>query len=583
MAEQPVQRRLAAILAADVVGYSRLMEVDESGTLVVLKARRKEVLEPLVGKHCGRIFKITGDGVLVDFASAVNAVQCALELQAGMAAANENQPADRQVVLRIGVNLGDVMVEGGDLYGEGVNLAARLESLANPGGICISGDVYRHVRSKLHLDFQDLGEQKVKNIAEPVRAYRIQTNDAGPGVVEAPRAERPAPALPKKASIAVLPFTNMSGDPEQEYFADGLTEDLITDLSKVAGLLVISRHSSFTYKGRSADIRSVARDLGVQFIVEGSVRRAAARVRINVQLVDAKDGTHLWADRFDRDLSDFFILQDEVVGRVVSALSGLLPSVRLAKRQRATSIDAYDLFVRARVMVNQSDDNNKAARSMLERAIELDPEFADAHACLALSHLHGRVYWGEASDPNGSLALAAAQRAVALDPGNADAHAVLGNVLIYRGRLVEGTAEMMTALQIDPNNADCWGYLAEAKGWEGNAVEGIDYIGNALRLNPHPPGWYYWCLGFVKYAAGQYEEAIQALRHEATHRSESQRILAASLVQLGRLEEAKLEAAQFLAAHPHFSIENWASTQPFQRDADRQHFIDGYLKAGLPM
>jgi tetratricopeptide (TPR) repeat protein len=220
---------------------------------------------------------------------------------------------------------------------------------------------------------------------------------------------------------------------------------------------------------------------------------------------------------------------------------------------------------------------------MLERAIQLDPEFADAHACLALSHLHGRVYWGEASDPNGSFALAAAQRAVSLDPRNADAHAVLGNVLAYRGKLVEATAEMMTALQIDPNNADCWGHLAEVKAWEGNAVEGVDYMGNALRLNPLPPEWYYWCLGFVRYVAGQYEEAIQVLRLKATHRSESQRILAASLAQLGHLEESKLEAAQFLAAHPHFSIKNWASTQPFQHDADRRHFVDGYLKAGLPM
>jgi Tfp pilus assembly protein PilF len=361
-----------------------------------------------------------------------------------------------------------------------------------------------------------------------------------------------------------------------------LAEDLITDLSKVPGLFVISRHSSFAYKGKAVDIRSIASDLGVKFAVEGSVRRAATRVRINVQLIDAEDGTHLWADRFDRDLADIFLLQDEVVGRIVSALAGVLPSARPVPRQRATNLEAYDLFVRGRIMVTQSIESNRAARPLLQKSIELDPSFADAHAWLAMSHLCGWAYWGEATEPHRSLALEAAKRAVALDPENASAHAILGDVLVFFGKPDEGAEELATALRIDPNHADAWAFLGENTAFAGNAVEGIEHAQKAFRLNPHPPGWYYWLLGLVQYAAGRYEDAVETLRHEATHRLGSQRILAAALAQLDRLDEAKLEAGQFLAAHPHFSVRHWASTQPFQRETDRQHFIEGYLKAGLP-
>jgi TolB-like protein/class 3 adenylate cyclase/Tfp pilus assembly protein PilF len=569
MAEERFQRRLTTILASDVVGYSRMMEADEAGTLAALKAWQKDLLEPLVAQHQGRIFKITGDGVLVEFGSAVNAVQCAVDLQHGMAAANDEQPEDRHIVLRIGINLGDVMVDGSDLYGDGVNIAARLEGLAEPGGILVSATVNDHVGTKVKTGFEDLGTQTLKNIAQPVRMYRVT---GIPAV---------APKLASnKASIAVLAFTNMSGDPEQEYFVDGLTEDLITDLSKVEGLFVISRHSSFAYKGKSVDIRSVAKDLGVRFVVEGSVRRAAARVRINVQLIDATDGTHVWADRFDRDLADVFVLQDEVVGRIVNALSSVLPSARPIARPRATNLEAYDLFVRGRVLVNQSAESNRAARALLEKSIELDPSFADAHAWLAMNHLGGWVYWGEA-DAHRSLALAAAERAVSLDPGNAGAHAILGEVLIYLGKPDAGAAELTKALEISPNHADAWVILGEVKTYEGSAVEAIDHTRRAFSLNPHPPGWYYWYLGFIEYAAGQYEDAVKTLGREGIP-SGSQRILAASLAQLGRLEEATAEATRFLAAHPGFSIKQWANTQPFQRPTDRQHFIDGYLKAGLP-
>jgi len=573
MAEERTQRRLAAIMVADVVGYSRLMQADEAGTLARLKKRRSEVLKPAVERHRGRIVKYIGDGVLIEFASAVDAVECAVQLQQAMESANAGLPEDRRIRLRIGINLGDVIVEGSDLYGDGVNIASRIEALADSGSVVVSRTVYNHVRGKVQVGFEDLGEQRLKNIAWPVQVYRAQL-----GREVAPR---PALALPDKPSIAVLPFTNMSNDPEQEYFVDGLAEDLITDLSKVPGLFVISRHSAFAFKGKSVDIRSVAKDLGVRFVVEGSVRRAASRVRINAQFIDAQDGTHLWADRFDRDLADFFLLQDDVVGRIVSALAGVLPSSRALPRQRATNLEAYDLFVRGRVQVMLSLESNRVARALLQRSIELDPGFADAHAWLAISYLWNWTYWAESLETQ-SLALATAQRAVSLDPDNAGAHAILGYALIHDRKMDVGAAELTRALQINPNHADAWAFLGVTKAFEGSAVEAIESLRTAFRLNPHPLGWYYWHLGYVQYAAGQYEEAAETLRHEATHRSGSQRILAASLAKLGRMEEAKLEATQFLAAQPYFSARQWGSTQPFRNEVDRQHFIDGYVKAGLP-
>ena len=558
------------------------MEADESGTLAQLKALRKELIEPKIVEYRGRVVKTTGDGILLEYASVTDAVQCSVDIQEAMAQRNASVPEDRRIQFRFGINLGEIIIEGDDIYGNGVNVAARLEAMAEPGGICISGSVYDQIQSILSMVYEDLGEQTVKNISAPVRSFAVrmgETKERTP-----PAAQSAAPAAERdRATIAVLPFDNLSADPEQEYFADGLAEDLITDLSNVPGLFVISRHSAFAYKGKSIDIRSVAKHLGVRFVVEGSVRRAAARIRINVQLIDAEDATHLWADRFDRDLADIFVLQDEVVGRIVYALADLLPSAQAIARQRTTNLEAYDLIVRGRVLVTQSFESNRAARPLLERSIELDPSFADAHAWLAMSHLCSWAYWGEAMEPGRSLALAAAQRAVSLDPENASAHAILGYVLLFGGKPDAGAAELATALGINPNHADAWAFLGELKAFEGNALEGIEHFRKAFRLNPYPPGWYYWLLGLVEYAAGQYETAVETLRHESTHRLGSQRILAAGLAQLGRMEVAKAEAAQFLAAHPHFSIQHWGNTQPFQREADRQHFIDGYLKAGLPM
>jgi TolB-like protein/class 3 adenylate cyclase/Tfp pilus assembly protein PilF len=581
MTEERVQRRLAAILAADVVGYSRLMEQDESATLTALKERRRTVLNPLVVQHQGRVMKVMGDGVLVEFASAVNAVQCAMDLQAHMENANTTLPENRRIVLRIGVNLGDVLVEGGDLYGDGVNVAVRLQSLAEPGGILIAGPIYDQIRNKVHAEFDDLGTRTFKNLTHPVRVYSIGESAGGEDRSSESRRGEPL-TIPSRPSIAVLPFTNMSSDPEQDYFADGLAEDLITDLSKVTGLFVIARNSSFIYKGKPVDIRSIAKDLGVRYVVEGSVRRASDRVRINAQLIDAKENAHLWADRFDRDLAEIFRLQDEVVQKIVTALSDVLAAAPAMISRRAANLEAYDLFVRGRALVAQLAEGNRRARPLLQRSIELDPGFAEAHAWLAMSHHFSWAYWGEAKEHHLIPALTAAQRAVSLDAENAVAHAILGDVLIFDGRPDEGAAELAAALRLNPNHADAWAFLGELKAFQGSPTEGIADLRKALRLNPHPPGWYYWLLGLAQYVAGRYEDAIETLRHEATHRMGSQRILAASLAQLGRLDEAKREAAEFLASNPHFSMQNWASTQPFRHEKDRQHFTEGYARAGLP-
>src|SRR6266568_3835742 len=374
-----VERRLTAILAADVAGYSRLMGGDEEGTLVQLKAHRSALVDPKITEHRGRIVKTTGDGVLVEFSSVVDAVRCAVDVQRGMAERNAGVPQEKRIEFRIGINLGDIIIDGGDIFGDGVNVAARLEGIAEPGNICISDDAYRHVRDKVDVPFEDAGEQSLKNIARPVRAYRVWISGAESRV-------RPALALPDKPSIAVLPFHNMSGDPEQEYFADGIVEDIITALSRFKSLFVIARNSSFTYKGRAVDVKQVGRELGVRYILEGSVRKAANRVRITGQLIDSATNAHLWADRFDGALEDIFDLQDQVTASVVGAIGPQLEQAEIerAKRKPTESLDAYDYFLRSMAGVHQftRDANNDALR-LFNKAIELDPEFAAAYGAAA--------------------------------------------------------------------------------------------------------------------------------------------------------------------------------------------------------
>ena len=572
-----MERRLAAILAADVVGYSRLMERDEAGTLAALKERRRAIVDPLVKKHRGRIVKLMGDGVLVEFGSAVNAVACAIELQAAMDSANAGAAEGQRIVLRVGINLGDVMVEGSDLYGDGVNIAARLEGLSEPGGLCISGSVFEHVNGKLPHSFVSLGPQTLKNIDRPIQIYRLAGKD-GPG----PAVSGLELPLPDKPSIVVLPFVNMSDDAEQSYFADGLTEDLITDLSKVPELFVIARNSSFAYKSRSVDVRQIARELGVKYVLEGSARRAVDRVRINAQLIDARAGGHIWADRFDRDLADIFAAQDEVIGKIVEALVGKLAAASLKERYRPANLEAYDLCLRGRAEWAHSSEAGVEAIPLFERAIALDPNYADALRWLALSQNHAWAYLNRPMDPLRQQSMASAKRAVELDPEDSGAHWVLAYVLLFERRWDESAKEFEISLRLNPNDADAWSDFAELKCFDGRGVEAIACSQKALRLNPHPPSFYFWTLGFAQFTAGQYEAAVKTLRNEATYRTESRRLLAAALAQLGQLEEAREEAKLYLARNPQFRISHWFETHPYRDLAVRDRFLEGLRKAGLP-
>jgi TolB-like protein/class 3 adenylate cyclase len=578
MAEERVQRRLAAILAADVVGYSRLMEQDEVGTIAALKERRRTILMPLVAHYQGRIVKVMGDGVLVEFASAVNAVACAVELQKQMAAANDGLDEPRHILLRIGINLGDVVVEGSDLYGDGVNIAARLEAIAEPGDILVSGTAYDHIKNNIKAGFSDLGSRSLKNIAAPVRVYRVQPQASAPRQPSGWE-QRPLP-IPDQPSIAVLPFTSMSSDPDQEAFADGLVEDLITDLSRNAELFVIARNSTFAYKGRSVDARMIARDLGVRYLLEGSARRAQGRVRINVQLIDAQGGGHLWAERFDRSLEDIFAVQDEVIGRIVEALVGRLKAPPI--RKRPSSLEAYDLCVRARRLTGISPQASNEARLLLERAMSLDPDYAEARRWLAFVLWEGWSNWGARAETDRRRALELAESAVRLDPNDAGNRWVLAHMLAYERRWAESDAEFAAAIALDPNHADAWAIRTEVTALAGQAEAAIEQAHRAFRLNPYPTAWYYWELGLAQYAARQYGAAVETLRKEATYRTGSRRILAASLAQLGRMNEARQEAALFMASFPTFTISYWIATQAIRDPTMGEHFAEGYRKAGLP-
>lgn len=572
MAERPIQRRLVAILAADVVGYSRLMEQDEAGTLLALKARRRDMFVPLVANHHGRVVKVMGDGALVEFSSATDAVQCAIQLSKAFVEANEGVPEGRRILLRIGINLGDVIIEGSDLYGDGVNVAARLEQLAEAGGICVSQNVYDQVKRKFDVAFDELGPQSVKNISEPIVAYRVRSGSRTTSQGSLP--------LPAKPSIAVLPFSTMSNDPEQDTFADGLVEDLITDLSRSTSLFVIARNSSFAYKNKSIDVRRIAGDLGVRYLLEGSARRAAGRVRINVQLIDAIAGNHVWAERYDRSLEDIFAVQDEVTAKIVEALVGRL--VTPLPRNRPKSMEAYDLCVRARVLNEISPQASQEAQLLLGRAIALDPSYAEPYRWLAMNRWLAWVHWGESSALNKPLSEELAEKAVALDQNDAGCRWVLGLLLAYGNRWTESDEQFARSLELDPNHADAWACLSDLSVLSGQPAEGLEQIQRAFRLNPYPACWYYLVKGQAQYALCQYEAATQTLRHEETYRTHSRRLLAASLAQLGRLEEARREAEMFLVTNPHFRISYWAASQPFRDRAALDHFLDGYQKAGLP-
>ncbi len=575
MAHEHPQRRLAAILAADVVGYSLLMGQDETGTLTALRNRRKEVLEPAIARYQGRIFKVAGDGVLAEFSSAVNAVHCAVELQRGMTAANAGLPQNRRIVLRIGVNLGDVMVEGSDLYGDGVNIAARLESIAEPGGICISAKVYDEIRHKLELVCDDLGEHRLKNIATPVRAFHIKDIGEARAVESLP--------VPLKPSIAVLPFSNMSDDPEQRYFSDGVTEDIITELSRFRSLFVIARNSSFQYRDRAVDVRRVGQELGVRYVVEGSVRKMDGRVRITAQLIDAETGNHLWGERYDRSIDELFKVQDELTRTIVATLVGRLElaEVKGVASRRTGSLTAYDMFLRGVVrMRGYAAVDNQRAREFFEKAVTLDPEFAAAHALLAMSLLMEHRF-DAAPDHIKSRALSIALRAVQLDPSDGRCHQFLAQAYRYRGNFDRALSHFEQAIALNPNDANAITQMGYALAIVGRAEEGVELIRQAMRLNPLHPDWYWNDFAIALYAARRYEEALNANR-----KFEGRMIYwpmaraAACLAQLGRLDEARQQATEVLKLKPDFRLAS--EHLVYKNLADAKHVFDGMRKAGLP-
>jgi len=536
-------RRLAAILAADVAGYSRLIGVDEGGTLQALKAIRAELIDPMIASHNGRLVKTTGDGLLVEFSSVVDALRCATEVQAGMVGRNATVAADKRIEFRIGINMGDVVVEDGDIFGDGVNVAARLEALAEPGGICVSARVQEDAAGKLDLTFDDLGEQALKNIARPVRAYRIAT-----GAVSASAQETPTLPLPDKPSIAVLPFQNMSGDPEQEYFADGMVEEIITALSRIRWLFVIARNSSFTYKGQAIDVKKVGRELGVRYVLEGSVRKGGNQVRITAQLIEAETGAHLWAERFDGPLENVFEIQD----RVAIAVAGVIePALQAAEIRRSSNrptddLTAYDLYLRA-LQYSQSADRAGTVEALqtLGLAIKLDPRYG---AALALAACYRADFYvnGWADDPEANrregVELARrALRAAGDDPGVLTRAAyVFGNL----GEDIDAAIALVDrSVEMDPSLALGWYHSGWLRLWAGQADLAIEHFATSSRLSPHErPARVLLGMGIGHFFARRFGEARAMLRRSLQHRPgwvPNYRFLAACCAQMGRLDEAR--------------------------------------------
>ena len=588
MAVEQVERKLAAILAADVVGYSRLMGADEAGTHARLKALRKALIEPKIAECRGRTVKLTGDGALVEFASVVDAVQCAVEVQRSIAEHNADLEPEHRIEFRVGINLGDVIIDGDDIYGDGVNVAARLEGLAPPGGVCISDVVHQMVRGRLDLAFADLGEQQVKNIARPVRTWQW-TADAratGPPAIEAGAAT--TPPLPDRPSVAVLPFDNFSRDPDQDYFSDGLTEDLITDLSQLSGLFVTARHAVFQYKGRTAPPRQVAKDLGVRYVLEGSVRRAGHRIRINAQLIDAATGFHLWAQRYDRDFEDIFDLQDEITHAIVAALEvHLTPRERASIERRYTdNIEAYDLFLQAREgFWRRTREGAAQARTTLERAIALDPTFAAAHALLAEICRSEWMYGWRDDDDALDRALELARKGVALDDQLPFAHMFLGWIHLWRKEHDQAIAEAERCLSLDPNNAEGHVRLGHMLDFAGRPAEGVPFIEAAMRLDPHYPFLYIFWLGHAFQSLERCDEAVVAYRRVISRNPDffyAHMHVAAAYAQLGRMEEAKSEAVEVLTMDPSFSVLRVAGRLPFKDAAALTRLVEGLRQAGLP-
>jgi adenylate cyclase len=591
MAEERVQRRLAAILAADVAGYSRLMGADEEGTLARLKSHRHDLFDPKIAEHRGRIVKTTGDGLLAEFASVVDALRCAVELQRGMAESNATVPPEQRIDFRLGLNVGDIVIEAGDIYGDGVNVAARLEALAEPGGICVSGRVQEDARGKIDLDFEDLGEQRLKNIVTPVRVHRVRLGSTKTG-------SRPALPLPNKPSIAVLPFANMSGDPEQEYFSDGITEDIITELSRFHSLFVIARNSSFIYKGRAVEVTRVGRELGVQFVIEGSVRKFGSRMRVTAQVVDAASSKHIWAERYDRDLQEMFALQDDLVHSVVATVGGRVEAAGRERTARLSSagLESYDLHFRAKALwLKGTRAANEQARILEQRAIEIDPNNALAYAYYAECCIQDYgCDWVADLDQTRRTALEFAKRAVALDDADSSARWILSHAHSSACNFAEARIHIEKALDLNPNDTEArcyYGYFLTAAGEPDKALEQFHI---ARRHNPFDLSWVPWVVGQAYFGLRRYDEAIASFNQAYETNNEVNAWLAASYALTGRMKEAKEKLEVFLriaeremAHFPGQRSDEWLKYLqrgfPCQNPADFAHVCSGLRQAGLPV
>jgi TolB-like protein/class 3 adenylate cyclase/Tfp pilus assembly protein PilF len=642
MAAPRVDRRLAAIMAVDVVGYSRLIGADEAGTLGRVKAHRVQFVEPLIAEHKGRVVKRTGDGALVEFASAVDAVECAVAIQRGMAEREAAESEERRIRYRIGINIGDIVLEDGDIFGDGVNVAARLEALAEPGGICIARNVWNQVKAKLDLGFEPMGEHKVKNITEPVTVYRVLPGPGartrtGPEIVAwALRRHRqsaitaavmlllaagaglwyafwrpaaappvtvaeiagggaaqakPALPLPDKPSIAVLPFANLSGDPRQERLAGGLTEDVITDLSRFRELFVIARNSSEVYKGKPVDVRQVARELGVQYVLEGSLQTDGEQVRITAQLIDASTGNHVWSERYDRPLDDVFAIQDEVTRTVAASLGGqhgvVAGAAREAARRKTTgNLAAYELYLLGLEQKHLfTEEGSQKAHEFLNKAIELDPGFARAYVGLAFAESVALDNGWTASRERSLASMAkAAQTAIVLDPSDAQAHVALGTYYIYVGDLRKSLVEHEKALSLNPNDADVLGISAGDLTWLGKPDQAAELADRAIRLNPHYPDWYGWGQLLAYFYTGQYDRALGVTQGKVVPDSWDYVFRPLLYAELGQTSATASAVSELLKRDSEYSAELWVSnTGLYARDIELNRFLDSHRKAGLPL
>ncbi len=628
MAEKRTERRLAAIFAADVVGYSRLMGKDEEGTLRTLNAHLKELIEPLISSHHGRMVKTTGDGLLVEFPSVVDAVHCAVAFQEGMAERTANAPQDQRIAFRIGINIGDVIVQDDDVFGDGVNVAARLEGLADAGGICISRAARDQIRDKVDYGLEDLGEVEVKNIARPVRAFRVHPDTdsrlfpvaqsramsrrrkilaalalsllfIGGGLlwvkpwqntVEAASVDRMAYPLPDKPSVAVLPFTNMSDDKDQEYFADGIAEDIITDLSKVSGIFVVARNSSFTYKGKAVKVRQIAEELGVRYVLEGSVRRAGSKVRITANLIDVINGKHLWADRYDRDIKDIFAVQSEVTEQVVKAMAVTLNANELDRvfQKYAANIDAYSAFVRARRLVDPPGrESIVLAQQLFRRAIQLDPKFAGGYAGLSFSYSSkARLRFGPDPEEDARLSLQFARKAIQVDRNFAWSHIALGGAYLALGNHDAAVEAVREAIRLQPNGYEENLFAGFYLTFAGQAALAVKHLEVAKRISPVDSVRGLAFLANAYFMNGDYgkSEALRIKRIEKfpVRNPNPYLWLAATQSLLGKSTAAAATAAKFHQLRPKFRLSKWLYFESYKSFENRKRLYDAALKAGIP-